>query len=188
MQQDNLFSIFTDRMKESGIPYFIGGSVAAIVYGEPRLTHDIDLVLFLRENKINDLTKCFSEGDFYIPPIEVIKNEVLLMEKGHINFIHHKTGFKADMYFVGNDSLQKWALENYSEVEFMGNLLPIAPPEYIIVKKLIYYSEGKSSKHIDDIKGILRESVDTIDVKVLNKFLQKYNLMKTYIENFGKLK
>ena len=45
MQDHNIFFIFTSRLNNLNIRYMITGSVASIVYGEPRMTHDIDLVM-----------------------------------------------------------------------------------------------------------------------------------------------
>jgi len=185
MQQSNLFSIFTDPISKSGLKYFIGGSVASIVYGEPRLTHDIDLIIYLTNEKVELFLELFADNEFYLPPIEVARNEIRLGEKGHFNIIHHETGFKADIYFVGNDALQNWALENINEIEFMNTKLPIAPIEYIIVKKLIYSREGNSHKHLDDIKSMLRESSDLIEKTILQKFLNQYNVSELYEQNFG---
>ncbi|MBN2144927.1 MAG: hypothetical protein JW774_09915 [Candidatus Aureabacteria bacterium] len=47
MQQAELIGVFVLPMEKGGIEYMITGSVAAIFYGHPRLTHDIDLVLHL---------------------------------------------------------------------------------------------------------------------------------------------
>lgn len=47
MQEPDLFKIFVDPLDELAIPYIVTGAVASIIYGEPRLTHDIDLVLEL---------------------------------------------------------------------------------------------------------------------------------------------
>ena len=47
MQDHNLFGIYLNILNENNIQYFLTGFVASIVYGEPRLTHDIDLVIFL---------------------------------------------------------------------------------------------------------------------------------------------
>ena len=52
MQDHNLFGIYLDILNKNQIQYFVTGSVASIVYGEPRLTHDIDLVIFLREKEV----------------------------------------------------------------------------------------------------------------------------------------
>jgi len=37
-------SVFVERLNALGTNYMICGSVASIFYGEPRMTHDIDLV------------------------------------------------------------------------------------------------------------------------------------------------
>lgn len=47
MPELELFSIFTSRLNKANINYFVTGAVASIIYGEPRLTDDIDLVVEL---------------------------------------------------------------------------------------------------------------------------------------------
>ena len=42
MQNLNLFSLYTEILNKNKIDYLVTGSVASIVYGEPRLTHDIE--------------------------------------------------------------------------------------------------------------------------------------------------
>ena len=46
-------AVFLDPLERLGLPYCITGSVAASVYGEPRLTADIDVVLLMR---VDDIT------------------------------------------------------------------------------------------------------------------------------------
>jgi hypothetical protein len=43
MPEPNLFRIFVSRLNKLSIPYMITGAVASIIYGEPRLTNDIDI-------------------------------------------------------------------------------------------------------------------------------------------------
>ena len=47
LQQHNLVQIFTDRLAAIGVRYMVTGSVAGVLYGEPRVTHDLDVVLAL---------------------------------------------------------------------------------------------------------------------------------------------
>jgi hypothetical protein len=178
--ETDLFSIFLERIEKTGIEYFIGGSVASIVYGEPRLTHDIDLVLHIDKLDVKKIIVNFPIDEFYLPHEEVMISEIELGDKGHFNIIHNSSGFKADIYFVGGDLLHKWALDNKRVIKFIDMELPIAPPEYIITKKLIFYNEGKSTKHIDDIRGILRESRQLINFETLTSFFVKYNLEEIY--------
>jgi hypothetical protein len=57
--------IVTRILEEHGVPYLIGGSVASIIHGEPRLTNDIDLVADLREEQVSQLVAAL-ETDFYV--------------------------------------------------------------------------------------------------------------------------
>ena len=111
MQEVNLFKIFTERFNILKIAYVVTGSVASIIYGEPRITHDIDIVLVLPDIKVKEFIKAFPADEFYIPPLEIIKNEIKREIRGHCNIIHHETGFKADIYFAGENELQLWAIE-----------------------------------------------------------------------------
>ncbi|MDB6030210.1 MAG: hypothetical protein JWM16_548 [Verrucomicrobiales bacterium] len=47
MLEANLFLLFARPLNRAGIRYAMTGSIAAIFYGEPRLTHDVDFVVFL---------------------------------------------------------------------------------------------------------------------------------------------
>src|SRR6058998_1046842 len=98
IREPELFLLFVSPLNRAGIRYVVTGSVAAIFYGEPRLTHDVDFIVFLRDADIDLLTKAFPDTDFYLPPRETIFAEAQREQRGHFNIIHHATGFKADFY------------------------------------------------------------------------------------------
>ena len=128
MPQTELFLIFVRLFNRAGLRYVIGGSVAAIFYGEPRMTDDVDLVVFLNDADIRRLPGVFSRPDFYLPPEEVIITEVARPQRGHFNIIHTATTFKADVYPTGRDELNAWAFRNKRTVVFEGETLILAPP------------------------------------------------------------
>jgi len=176
MQELNLYQLFTDKLNNGKIPYAVTGSVASIIYGEPRVTHDIDIVMELNVNRVEDFAKAFPSDEFYCPPVEILKIEILKSNRGHCNIIHNKTGFKADIYFQGENQFQKWSITNARHFDFNGSKISIAPPEYVIVKKLEFYKEGNSQKHISDIKAIIFNSKDLIDFPLLEKKISAFGL------------
>src|SRR3972149_8901307 len=171
MQNLNLFSLYTEILNKNKIDYLVTGSVASIAYGDPRLTHDIDLVLNLSEDQVDLFIAAFPPEQFYCPPKEVIKIELKRNLRGHFNLIHNETGFKADIYFIENDELQTWAFNNRQMLKIFDGTISIAPPEYVIVKKLEFYKEGKAQKHLTDINGLLSTSRDLINFDFLNKII-----------------
>jgi hypothetical protein len=52
VEQDELLSHVVRLLEEQEITYMLVGSLASAVYGEPRLTHDINVVLELRPDQV----------------------------------------------------------------------------------------------------------------------------------------
>lgn len=167
---------FLAPLNKLEIDYVVTGSVASIIYGNPRLTHDIDLVININSLQVTDFLAQFDPDKFYVPPAEVFQIELKRDAHGHVNIIHLESGFKADLYFAGKSDLQMWALNKYSETEFFNMSFRLAPVEYVIIQKLLFYREAKMQKHIIDIQGILEHSKEIIDFELLNFYIDKYKL------------
>jgi hypothetical protein len=180
MQDLNLYQLFTDKLDAKKIPYAVTGSVASIIYGEPRMTHDIDIVIEMSVNQVEDFIKAFPVEEFYCPPVEILKIEILRTSRGHCNIIHYETGFKADIYFSGENQFQKWAITNARYFDYNESKIAIAPPEYVIVKKLEFYKEGQSQKHINDIKAIIFNSKELINFPLLEEYISGFGLKKEW--------
>jgi hypothetical protein len=155
MQEVRPFLIFTRALNKLGLTYMVTGSVASMLYGEIRLTNDVDLVVVLDRSRIPNLLEAFPEEEFYVPPAYVIGTEASRAQRGLFNLLHHATGFKADIYLSGQDPLNAWALPRSRRVEIDGEPMMVAPPEYVIVRKLEFYREGGSEKHLRDIRSML---------------------------------
>ena len=128
-------AIFAPRFNALGVPWAATGSIASTLYGEMRLTHDIDIMVLLHPAAVAALPRLFPEGEFYCPPRDVIEIERAREQRGHFNLIHHETGWKADIYLSSDDPLRAWALRNRRAVENEGVQIWLAPPEYVIIKK-----------------------------------------------------
>lgn len=172
MPEPDLLELFVGRLEEIGVRYLVTGSVAATLYGEPRATHDIDLVVALSEADHDALRGAFPEAAFYLPPPEVIRLESGREGRGHFNIIHHASGLKADVYLAGDDALHAWAFRRVRRYPVGKLEVRLAPPEYVIVRKLEFYREGGSPKHLRDIRSMLRLSPEPIDTAALEEWVR----------------
>ncbi len=173
MPDPDLIELFVQPLNQAGIRYLVSGSVAAMLYGEPRVTHDIDLVVFLRSEDVPQLSNAYPESAFYLPPADVITVEMGRERRGHFNVIHSNTGLKADFYTANRDELHAWAFKHVRHYSIKSTTVQLAPPEYVIVRKLEYYREGGSDKHLRDIRGMLSVSGDDIDQSALTDWIAR---------------
>jgi hypothetical protein len=149
----------------------VSGSVAAIIYGAARLTKDVDLVAHLDFVSSQRLPQLFPAEEFYCPPPEIIGVEIARDRRGHFNILHIESGFKADVYLHGNDPLHVWGLSHARREKIGTDTLVVAPPEYVIIRKLEYFEEGGSEKHLRDIRSILDLQIETIQSPELEKMI-----------------
>lgn len=173
MPEVELSLVFLQPLNKLGLRYIVSGGVASILYGEPRFTNDVDLVVFLRREDIRRLAEAFPPPGFYLPPEEVIVTEAAKPAKGHFNVLHVDTGFKADIYTAGRDDFNAWAFRNSRMLEFKGETVRVAPPEYVIVRKLEYFREGGSDKHLRDIRSMLKVSSEQINRANLDEWIKR---------------
>ncbi|HEV2692725.1 MAG TPA: hypothetical protein VG347_07480 [Verrucomicrobiae bacterium] len=173
MPEADLSLLFLRPMNRLGLRYIVSESTASILYGEPRFTNDLDLVVFLRLDDVGRLIEAFPAPEFYVPPQEVIMAEIAREQKGQFNLVHMGTGFKADFHTTGRDEFNAWAFRHARKMEFNGEMISVAPPECVIVRKLEFFREGGSDKHLRDIGTMLKVSREEINMAELNEWVRR---------------
>lgn len=171
--------LFVAPLEALGLPYMVTGSVASMLYGEPRLTLDVDVVLELPGERARDLLAAFPDSAFYRPPLEVVLVECARESRGHFNLIHHETGMKADVYLAARDELHRWGLAHRRRVPLAEGGLALAPPEYVILRKLEFWREGGSEKHLRDVRAMLA-AVPDLDRAFLDAELRRRGLEEAW--------
>jgi hypothetical protein len=175
-QPADLVSLFVAPLNRIGARYMVTGAVAAIVYGEPRLTRDIDIVIALARRDIASIVAAFPPADFYVPPSEAIATEIERPAHGHFNIIHRTSALKADFYPAGQDPLHFWAMDQRVPIKVSGQRVQIAPAEYVIIRKLEYFRAGGSDRHLRDIRAMLRIAPEHIDTSFISAQAERLGL------------
>jgi hypothetical protein len=172
----DLHRVLLHPLHRTGLTYMVTGGVAAIAYGEPRMTNDVDLVVDLEPNDSRSLISAFATAEYYVPPLEVIEEERQRSRGGHFNIIHNESALRADIYLVGDDPLHEWALARRRTAAIGGEDIWFAPLEYVIVRKLEYFQQSESDRHLRDIAGMLRVSGEHIDRGELDRLIDERQL------------
>ena len=164
----SLVGLFIAPLNRAGIEYMTTGGLAAVVYGHPRLTLDVDLVIRLAPRDVDTLAALWSPEQFYCPPKEV--------EHGYFNVIHHDTAMRADVYLAGTDALQAWALQHRVVRTIESESVQFAPIEYVIIYKLRFFQAGGSDRHLRDVARMMEVSGSDVDQPTLERGIAKLNL------------
>ena len=174
MELFDLLKKIVKAFEKLDIPYLVTGSVASMAYGEPRLTNDIDIVAAIEERHVASFVEEFPANEFYISD-SMIKEAIF--RHGQFNIIHPSSGLKIDVMIKKNTSFDN------SRFGRKKRLVPsslyqadFAAPEDVIIKKMEYFREGGSEKHLRDITGILKISYDSIDLNYISEWTDRLGL------------
>lgn len=169
----SLIGLFVAPINRADIEYMVTGGLAAVVYGHPRLTLDIDLVIRFAERQADVFASLWSPDAFYCPPAASIIEEHHRPSHGHFNVIHKESAMRADVYLAGDDALSAWALPRRVARLVEGETVQFAPIEYVILNKLRYFQMGGSDRHLRDIARMMEISGDAADLPALDAWITR---------------
>lgn len=163
-------------LSRAAIPHMVTGGMAAIIYGEPRLTNDIDVVVRLAPREAGRLAGAYAGSGFYVPPVETLVEELARPEGGHFNLLDLDTSLRADVYPAGEDPLMAWGMERRVEMKVGEESVWVAPIEYVILQKLRYFRASGSDRHLADIAAMRRISGGLIDTAAVEAWADRLGL------------
>ncbi len=172
----SLVELFIAPLNRARIDYVVTGGLAVIVYGHPRLTLDVDLVIRLGSGAAERFTELWPADAYYCPPAEVVEQERQRSALGHFNVIHSETAMRADVYLAGEDPFHAWALSDHVTREVEGEIVRFAPIEYVIAYKLRYAQLGGSDRHLRDVARMLETSRELIRQEILDHWITRLDL------------
>jgi len=160
-----------DRLE---IPYAIGGSFASGIYGEPRMTYDIDMSIQLQAEKLTALIHFFENRKLNITRDAARK---ALINGGDFQASDSLGGYKVDFYATPSrlTPRQQRVFERRRRLPygFAEKTAWFMSPEDVILYKLDWYVQGKSEKHIRDIGAILSSENVTIDSEYIERWISE---------------
>ena len=160
------------------IRYLVTGSVAAMAYGEPRMTNDIDIVAGIRKEHIPGLLQAFPVAEYYISE-DMIREAI--RNQGQFNIIHPSSGLKVDIIILRDTPFDASRLDRVRRIQPAESYeADFAAPEDVIIKKMEYYKAGGSEKHLRDITGMLKISGAEIDRPYISLWAARLDLTEIW--------
>jgi hypothetical protein len=160
VDQAELLIYLLDALHRVKLRYAIVGSHATIAYGEQRLTNDIDVLIDLDLTTLQTFCREFPPPRFYVSEERA---KTAAAKGGTFNIIDPEGGQKIDVFVPASafdrtqfDRVVKLPIGQNREAQFVS-------PEDVIIKKMEYYREGGSEKHLRDIAAVLKILGDKVN-------------------------
>jgi hypothetical protein len=178
MEHADLLHYLAETFERLQLPYLVTGSTATIAYGEPRFTNDIDVVVDLPASQIDALLTAFPDDQFYISRSAV---EAAVARQHQFNIIHPTSGLKVDVIVASHSEFDRTRLRRARRLPVLKDRdVSFASPEDVILKKMQYFEEGGSEKHLRDIAGVLLIQGEDIDRDYIKSWAQRLGLAEIW--------
>jgi hypothetical protein len=165
--------------------YAVTGSMATIAYGEARFTNDIDVVVELSPSQVDGIVAAFPAPDFYISRSAV---ESAVSSRRQFNIIGVTSGLKVDVIVATTSDFDRQRLDRTRRLPtFPDRTVSFASPEDVIIKKLQYFCDGGSEKHLRDIAGVIRVQGDRIDRDRIVEWARRLGLSEAWERALARL-
>lgn len=151
------------RLERCSIAYMVGGSTASSVYGEPRTTRDVDIVVEVDSASLRRLFEAFEPSSVYVdqPPDGVVGPGQMF------NVIDLIGGWKIDLVVRKDRRFSEVEFARRRRVEVLGTVVSMATAEDVILSKLEWAAKSGSSRQLDDARGIVRVQAERLDLAYL---------------------
>ena len=185
MEQEKLLQELGKIFEKLEIPYFITGGIATVVWGRPRFTADIDIVIQLALQKLDRLATELLKIDKDVYLDKHTMHEALRTQ-GEFNFIHPASGLKVDFWILKNQVFEKIRLKRRIAKKIGKQTIYFTSPEDLILSKLVWYKESRSTRQLEDVESILR--ISKVDKKYLKKWSELLNISQIFNDLLNKIK
>lgn len=163
---EELLSRIATSLKKHNIPYMIIGGQAVLLYGEPRLTRDIDITLGVGSDHVDKLLEVVE--DLSLKPLpENIKSFVI--QTMVLPALHERTGIRVDFIFSFTP-YETGAIKKAKKIEILGQEVYFASPEDIIIHKIF----AGRQRDLEDVRKIILKNPD-IDTKYIRGWLKEFD-------------
>src|SRR3989339_2051927 len=174
MSQQELLKKVIQTLDDAGIQYLVTGSVASSLQGEPRSTHDIDLVVAIERSDAKKLVEAFPLPAFYLDEGSIMD---AINRQGMFNLIDVTSGDKVDFWILTNEPFDRSRFARKYAEEVWGMRIIVSSPEDTILAKLRWAKlSGGSEKQFTDALRVYEVQYGKLDIDYIKHWVKKLNV------------
>ena len=155
-------------LEANGIPYMLTGSLASSMYGIPRATNDIDIVIAPDRAQLLSLIQLFRRVGLTVHSETAL---AALHKRTQFNVIDLRRGWNVDLIICKDRDFSTTEFGRKQTHEVEGMRLTLATPEDVLLAKLEWAKLGDSERQIDDAAGIVKMQRETLDLQYIQHWV-----------------
>ena len=159
------------------VPYMLTGSLASSMYGVPRATNDIDIVIAPTREHLLSLVQMLVRLGLTVTPEEAA---AAFRERSQFNVIDFARGLKVDFIVRKEREFSVTEFDRRETHEIEGIRLTLATPEDVLLAKLEWAKMGESERQIGDAAGIIRMQRQTLDYRYIEQWVETLALREQW--------
>jgi hypothetical protein len=160
----------------------IGGSTASSVYGEPRTTRDVDMVVEVDATSLRSLFDSFDPDAVYADRIPFVDD---VSPGQRFTLIDLRGGWTIDLVVRKDRRFSEVEFGRCQRVEVLGCSVMMATAEDVLLAKLEWSAMSGSTRQLDDARGVVRVQGDRLDLDHLRTWAERLGVRATLDEVLG---
>jgi hypothetical protein len=173
MKPDDVLARFVAALERAGIPYMLTGSLASSIYGSPRATVDIDIVIAPSQSQLRKLKDLLPETDYYFDLDDALD---AFLQRTQFNVIDSSSMWKVDLIYRKDRDYDRTAFERRVSFDHEGKLVWVSTAEDSVISKLEWAKLGESETQLRDVAGILRARSKSLDFSYIARWVASLEL------------
>ena len=162
-------------MSRASVEYMLTGSFASSLQGEPRSSHDIDLVVDIQADTIDKIVESFPPPRFYLSKDRVAE---AVTKRDMFNLIDSDTGSKVDFWLLTDEPFDRMRFSRRRSEDVMGIQIVVSSPEDTILAKLRWAKlSGGSYKQFTDALRVYEVQFEALNIGYLRDWAKKIGVM-----------
>jgi hypothetical protein len=168
MPQPELLSRVIQVLDTAGVEYMLTGSLASSIQGQPRSTHDIDLVVNLPLSAVPALVAAFPPPEFFLP--EAAARDAI-QNRSMFNLIVPAEDDKVDFWLLTDEPFDRTRFARRVAQTIAGQTVYLSSPEDTILAKLRWSRmSGGSEKQFKDALSVYEVQFGRLDLAYLEQW------------------
>jgi len=171
MLQPKLLNNLLSVLSNNHIDYMVTGSIVSSLQGEPRATHDVDIVINIPDSAIPALIKAFPAPQYYLTENSI---KEAIEHKNMFNLLDTNEGDKIDFWILTDEPFDKSRFARKYEENIFGFNMKISKPEDTILSKLRWAKlSGGSEKQFTDAMRVYEVQYGKLDMNYLQNWVNQ---------------